>query len=370
MPKQDIFDLLPLGWEDDPEEERFKISTLDYLSLGGAEKDRVVEVLKTGLVRTLSQARHVCGTIGKDPTGGHSFVKKRDSTVRFVVQSLDAPEECEVYPSFDDIAEHNFCGSALDNLDDWTIAPIPPGIKFEAHPDSGPAAAAFKVNFIQGGLVFIIHQHHYANDVNGWQLATPPNGSQISTYDAFSAFLWRTVTRLRAPFSKLDLSGTLSWAEGIDMRQRTHAPSPPADATQCLGQCILNDSPWPIHPPILEEVISLWPFSKFASYIRQITNSATQESLGSLSPVRDKPSLYARMARYGPNRPSQNPVYRFLMDRPVQGIVVVYPPRNPDPSSDEGPEFSISYEVALKEGLIGDEEWRGTSSFGGWGGCC
>ena len=32
MPKIEEFQLHPLGWETAPEEERFKISTLDYLS--------------------------------------------------------------------------------------------------------------------------------------------------------------------------------------------------------------------------------------------------------------------------------------------------------------------------------------------------
>ena len=32
MPSVKEFHLHPLGWENDPEEERFKLSTLDYLS--------------------------------------------------------------------------------------------------------------------------------------------------------------------------------------------------------------------------------------------------------------------------------------------------------------------------------------------------
>lgn len=33
MPKIEELQLHPLGWENDPEEERFKLSTLDYLSM-------------------------------------------------------------------------------------------------------------------------------------------------------------------------------------------------------------------------------------------------------------------------------------------------------------------------------------------------
>ena len=32
MPKRETLWLHPLGWENDPDEERFKLSTLDYLS--------------------------------------------------------------------------------------------------------------------------------------------------------------------------------------------------------------------------------------------------------------------------------------------------------------------------------------------------
>jgi hypothetical protein len=98
MAKQDVYHIHPSGWEGDPDEERFKVSTLDYLTvctynnyalffrLEDVKKSRVAEVLIAGLERTLSQARHLCGIIEKDPEGGHSFVKKKDSTVRLFVQ--------------------------------------------------------------------------------------------------------------------------------------------------------------------------------------------------------------------------------------------------------------------------------------------
>jgi hypothetical protein len=93
MSKLEVFHLHPLDWENDPEEERFKVSTLDYLTactynnfalffrLDDGDKSKAVGVLKEGLERTLSQARHLCGTMEKDPEGGHSFVKKKDSIV-------------------------------------------------------------------------------------------------------------------------------------------------------------------------------------------------------------------------------------------------------------------------------------------------
>ncbi len=58
MPKQEVFHLFPSGWENDPQEERFKLSTLDYLTactynnfvlffrLEDADKPRMVVLLR------------------------------------------------------------------------------------------------------------------------------------------------------------------------------------------------------------------------------------------------------------------------------------------------------------------------------------
>ena len=180
MAHQEVFQVQPFGWENDPEEERFKVSTLDYLTactynnyalffrLDDADKNRAVDVLKAGLERTLSQVRHLCGIIEKDPTGGHSFVKKKDSAVKLYVQWLDSPDIGQEYPSFDEIEEGNFRTSVLGDLQRWSVPPMTYGEKPEAHPDNSPVEASYKANFIRGGLVFIMHHLHYANDVMGW----------------------------------------------------------------------------------------------------------------------------------------------------------------------------------------------------------
>ncbi|OQE34825.1 hypothetical protein PENCOP_c015G02132 [Penicillium coprophilum] len=467
MPKQEVVHLHPFGWENDPEEERFKVSTLDYLTactynnyalffrVDDADKARVVDVLKTGLERTLSQVRHICGTIEKDPSGGHSFVKKKNSTVQFVVQWLDSPEDSDDYPSFDEVAEKNFCTSALGDLKRWSVPPMTYGEKPEAHPDNSPVVAAYKLNFIRGGLVFIMHHHHYSNDVMGWaglvhqlaencyatvnrtpfpswdpacldlsrltkpivpedskidgppaperhpghieaemllfhlpkskaaelkRLASPKStdGSWISTYDAFSAFLWRTVTRLRAPVFKPDLSAPLLWIEAVDMRRRMHSPKVPARIQHNVMSGVLSSTA-PITAPTAAEVISEWPLSKIASYVRQMTDSITQDALDQMldvvATVRDKTALNIRIDAHPPMSVLQTDhrdanitsadfgfakpfTYRHLIDRLTQGVVIIYPSRDLSPDSDEGPEFSISYETSLKQALIEDPEWN------------
>jgi hypothetical protein len=176
MPEHQAYHIHPLGWENDPEEERFKVTTLDYLSvqaynnyalffrLADEDKRNAAEVLKAGLERTLSQVRHLCGTIEKDTAGGHAFCKKRDSTVQFIVQW----PESEKYPSLDEIEQSHFSAVKLGDLNIWSVPPMTYGEKPEANPDHSPVVAAYKANFVRGGLVFIMHHHHYSNDVMGW----------------------------------------------------------------------------------------------------------------------------------------------------------------------------------------------------------
>ncbi|KAE8420190.1 transferase [Aspergillus pseudocaelatus] len=463
MAKQEVFYLHPLGWENDPDVERIKVSTLDYMTactynsyalffkLDDADKPKVAAVLQAGLERTLSQARHLCGKIEKDATDGYSFVKRKDSTVRFFVQWLDSLEGN--FPSFDDIEKSHFSATTLGDLNLWSVSPMTYGEKPEAHPDRSPVVAAFKANFIRGGLVFIMHHHHYANDVLGWagfthqlaencyaivnqtpfptwdiacldrsrltkpevpeeakvdgpasperhpdhtvavsllfhlpkskaaelkQLAMPTDGPWISTYDAFSAFIWRTLSRLRAPIFKPDMSSNIFWSEAVDMRRRMDNPKvPPRIQGNIMFAAFSPTAPVP--QPTLAEVISEWPFSKLASYIRQLTNSVTEESLSKaldiVATIRDKAAMNVRINSYPPmsilqtdhrdaNMSAANfgfatPVtYRHLLDCISEGVIIIYPPRTMEPGSDEGCEFAISYEKRLAQELINDPEWN------------
>lgn len=131
MPTQEVIQLRPSGWESDPEEERFKVSTIDrtpvcaynhyvvFFRVDDDTKDKAVTILKKGLEKTLSQARYMCSTIEKDQEGGHSFVKKKDTTVKLVIRKLDSPDE--EHPSLDDIQKAHFSAHALGDLDLWSM---------------------------------------------------------------------------------------------------------------------------------------------------------------------------------------------------------------------------------------------------------
>lgn len=178
MSKREVFELHPAGWESDPAEEIFKLSTLDYcvgqvytnyalfFKITDAEKPKAVSVLKRGLEITLSQCRQLVGRVEEHPDGGFCFRKKKEDTVQFHVQWLDGPED--KYPSFDDLEKRHFVSQSLGNMDTWCVQPMVYGEKPEAQPASNPKASAFKASFISGGLIFMMHHHHYANDIMGW----------------------------------------------------------------------------------------------------------------------------------------------------------------------------------------------------------
>ncbi|KXH30347.1 hypothetical protein CSAL01_11129 [Colletotrichum salicis] len=177
MSSREIFHLRPSGWELDPEEERYKLSTLDptpqsaynhYVlpfRLADEKKDNAVEILKAGLQRTFSQARYMCATIERDPEGGYSFVKKKESAVRFVVHRLNPNNG---HPSLDTIEASHFSGNSLQDINLWSIPELTWGERPEADPDNSPVVAAFQLNVMEGGLILSMHNHHYSCDVMGW----------------------------------------------------------------------------------------------------------------------------------------------------------------------------------------------------------
>jgi hypothetical protein len=128
-------------------------------------KSKATEILKQGLERTLSQVRQFVGTIERDQDGQHSIVRKKTSTFKFVVQHLDTPRDS--FPSFEEIAESNFLSPVLGDIDVLSNLPMTCGNKPEAHPDNSPVISSYKVNLIRGGLIFITHDHHYANGLVG-----------------------------------------------------------------------------------------------------------------------------------------------------------------------------------------------------------
>lgn len=464
MPRKEEYRLRPSGYENDPDEERFGLSTLDYLTaqtynnyalffeVKEEDKSTVAAVLKEGLELSLSQAKQLVGSIEKNEHGDHSFVKKKGSTVGFTVQWLDSAEDN--FPSYSDLEKSQFVTSSLGDINLLSVDGMTYGDRPECSPDASPICSAFQANFIPGGLIFNMHHHHYCNDVMGWasfvhqlaencysivnktaapdwepgcldlsrftkdapeeekvdgpspndphpshrpssfllfhlpkskaaelkKAAWPTDGSWISTYDAFSALLWRVLSRHRATIFSPDLAAPAMWGEGINMRPRLDPRAP----KRIQGNvCYAALSTMRETHLTFAEVISEAPLSRLASYIRMLTDSTTEESLHkaleAVARVRDKTSLSLRInslppmtitttdwrdtriweADFGFGQPK---AYRHLFDTVTEGLIIVYPPRN----SDEGCEVVVACENELIQQVIEDPEMQEYFEFRGF----
>ncbi|KAI1486184.1 hypothetical protein F5X96DRAFT_673926 [Biscogniauxia mediterranea] len=478
MPKKEVFELRPVGWESDPLDEYFKLSALDYYApqwfcafslffkLTDEEKPKIIPVLKRGLEVTLSQCRHLNGYLEKHPEGGLCFHKKRESTVEFHVQWLDGPESEGEYPSFYDLEKRHFVSQALGEIYTWCVPPMALGEKPEAKAARNPKGAAYKASFIRGGLVFVMHFHHYANDAVGWkgelnQLAkncfaiwkcpenpsfpswdpacldrsriTPPDvpedqqvdgpvcaskhpdmrscqrllfhvpkskkaelkrlasledrSYQISSYDAYVSYMWRILTKHKAKLYKPDPKQHLRFQEWIDVRMCFHDPPVPA-SMQGNGIYLASNANAPVPPLTAEEVISQAPLEKLAWYVRQITNSVTQErvveEIAATARIRNKAALDWRadspspltvsMTDWRGTRPADADFgfakphgFRLLWDAPTPNVTGVYLERahNPPAGEDEGNEISMTLEKEIIKDVLEDPEWNGYFEFRG-----
>ncbi|KAK3317141.1 transferase family-domain-containing protein [Cercophora scortea] len=443
--------LHPWGYENDPEEERFPLSTLDYLSVCAYDNMALFFPLSEDAKprRTLSQCRHLVGTIERNPDNtSHSFVKHRNSTVGFTIQHLPPP-----FPSFTDLEASHFLSSRLGSTKTLSFKGLTYADKPPTSADAHPIAAAFQANFIPGGLILNTHHHHYANDAMGWsgfvhqladncraimanntsfppwnpscldntrftapqprnpalrpcsyllfhlpkskalalkRLATPtaPDGTFISTWDAFSAFLWRTLTKHRAALYHPQISrdpAPTPWSEAVNMRPRLSPPPPARTQGNIFIAASTSTTPLPVQPTTSTLLTS--PLPTLASTIRSVTSTATPSRLGSLlqtvAPIRDKAAIGLGLnsstplalfttdwretaiceADFGFGRPK---AFRHLFDVVTEGIIIVYPPRRESSDGDgAGCEFVISVEKEIVQRVVEDEEMKQFFEFRG-----
>lgn len=471
-PKREEYQIFPTGHDNDPEEERYPLGTLDYLSactynnyavffkLNDEDKPQVAKVLKEGLERTLAQTRHLVGKIEKDDEKGrsHSYVKRKDSSVQFNVQWLDSAQEA--FPSYEALEKAEFASSSLGDFAVLSVDGFTYGEQPACNPNAEPVIAAYQANFIPGGMILNTHHHHYSNDIMGWasfihqladncrsivnqsappswdmgcedhsrfvgpkvaeeskvdgptapdrnpdlhdftsllfhlpkskaeelkKAAMPTDGSWISTYDAFSAYLWRMMTKHRAALYKSDLTKAPLWGEAVNMRTRLNPPVPERIQGNIFVVNLTKDRPVPL---TTAEIISEAPLSRVASEVRALTNGATQELLNAalemLAPIRDKTTLFIRINTFAPltiimtdwrdskiceadfgfGRPK---AFRHLFSNTVtEGLAIVYPPRDKGPDTDEGNEFVVTLEKDLVEALTEDPEMKKYFEFRGF----
>ncbi|KZL80110.1 acyl transferase [Colletotrichum incanum] len=398
---------------------------------------KAAAVLKEGLERMLAQAKHLVGTIEQDEDGPRSFVKRKNSTAKFVVQYLDSPEN--KFPSFAEIEKAHVVTTTLGDINVLSNAPMTYGEKPEAHPDTNPVIASFKANFIPVGLILNMHSHHYSNDVVDWgsftkqlvencfavidktkfptfdpkcldrsrftapiiseesradappqadrhpqhkhsqslmfhlpkskaaelKKAAPPNdGSWISTYDAVSALVWRTFSKIREPVYKPDTNTNPIWAEAVNMTKRLTDPKMPVCMQGNLFFATMSTMS-PILQLTVTEIVSEAPLSKLASYTCQMTNDVTGEMLAStlqmLAPIRNKEDLSIRVNSFPPMSLvltdwrsadvckadfsfAKPTAFRHLFDTVTEGLVIIYSPHNEPAGDDDGIELQVAFE--------------------------
>ncbi|KAK6078481.1 hypothetical protein SCUP515_04505 [Seiridium cupressi] len=391
MARKDFLQLRPLGYETQPEVEEFPLSTLDHLSVCtynhyafvfkldvSTNRPAIASVLQRGLEATLGQCRHMVGTIEKNEAEDYSIIKKRGSTVPFVVKWLDGPDTKP--KSFEEIEKLHFNGEAFGDkaslgIQGMTAPPsrddefmnrprfTTPMVPFEERVDPPPMPQRHPDHLPCLQLIFHLPKSKAAELKH---LASPTDGSWISTYDAMAALWWRISIQTRVAFCpKTDTSGPALFNEAIDMRRQVDPKLPEKFQGNALN---ISKSMQQEKQLTLADIISNdVPLSRVASHIRAITNAGTPEPffemLNAVAKVRNKASLFfkldssapmcfnvtewrdARMceADFGFGRPL---VYRHLMNQGFvsENIIVIYPPRVVEDNPDEGVEFFIPFE--------------------------
>ncbi|AEO55607.1 hypothetical protein MYCTH_2299610 [Thermothelomyces thermophilus ATCC 42464] len=95
----------------------------------------------------------------------HSFVKRRDSTVKFVVKYWEAEDGV---PSLSDVENAHFASFSLGDTGRFVVEGMAYGEKPECLASAKPVVSTFQANFVHGGLIFVVNSHHYSNNVMGW----------------------------------------------------------------------------------------------------------------------------------------------------------------------------------------------------------
>ncbi|KAI2616721.1 transferase family-domain-containing protein [Hypoxylon sp. NC1633] len=224
-------------------------------------------------------------------------------------------------------------------------------------------------------LLFHINQ---ANVAELKQLATPDDGTWISTYDAIVAFLWRIITKNRADIYKPDLSAPAIFMVSVNMRNRLNPPVHERYQGNlvCGGLSFRQGN-----VPTLADVISDAPLSRLAAFIRKVTQSVTSQTmddmLESAAPIKDKSTLHVRLDSvppmslaatdwrkvlicdedFGIGRPA---AARFVADTVFENMVTLYPSRTLQSTngSNTGVEVVVPFENHAVDKLIGDDEMR------------
>lgn len=215
--------------------------------------------------------------------------------------------------------------------------------------------------------------------------ASPTDGTWISTYDAVCALMWRVFSRIREPLYKPEPGFKPLIGTGVRIKkQKNGLPMP--ERLQGNIQFDVFSSSSPLPQPTLAEVISEAPLYKLARYMRQLTESVTNEMLTErlqkIANVRNKSNLTISVDEMPPMALyitdwrgckistydfgfAEPLAYRHLFGEVVGGICIVYPPRKGPAGEDEGLELQVTFEEELVPQLVNDPDWSKYFEFRG-----
>ncbi|EFX03332.1 transferase [Grosmannia clavigera kw1407] len=208
-------------------------------------------------------------------------------------------------------------------------------------------------------------------------LATPTDGSRISTYDAVVAYLWRINSKNRASIYKPTLWSKAIFGEPVNMRNKNY------QGIMACGSLSLFQK----KPLKLSEVISKAPLPKVASFIRTITDSVDAKTLEKHivknRRARDKVKLHKTLDWLPPMSlvltdwrgvgvcgrdfgVGRCVALRAPSDDVVANLVILYPLRQVEDSPDHGWEIVLPFEEAHVYSLLSDPDLKRFFTFCGY----
>ncbi|KAK0707714.1 hypothetical protein B0H67DRAFT_671147 [Lasiosphaeris hirsuta] len=300
-----------------------------------------------------------------DGNGGLFFHKKKESTVQFHVQWLDRPEHQEKYPSFSGLEERGFVSQTLGDMDTWCVAPMTYGEKSEVEPKNHPKAAAFKATLIDGGLVFMMHHHHYANDVMGW-------AGELHQLAENCATIWKTPENPLLPtWNPACLDSSRVTAADVPEDQQVDRPVSPLKHTDHkVDQWLLFHLPKRKTAELKRLATpadgSFWVSSYDArTFVNLLTAARKRTWLLPAHVLRNRLASRPTQADFGFAKPY---AFHFHFDTASAGLAVVLPARTGEGApagEDEGSELCIAFEKEIAKDLIEDLEWKKYFEFSG-----
>lgn len=211
------------------------------------------------------------------------------------------------------------------------------------------------------------------------ELAKPADSASpwISTYDAVCAYIWRMLSRVRAPHYKTDPSTVLWMGEAVNMRPRLSNPLPERTVRNVIAGAFSDMAP--VAPLTAGEVMSEAPLSTLAVYIRRLTESCNEGHflglLDAIAAIRNKRALALCLDARPPmsmfvtdHRSADISDFDFGFAKPIAyrhfwgdtkspGVIVIYAPVRSSANADEGWMFTLTMEKELVPRLRETAEW-------------